>query len=122
MAKWVWPVATGLVTSATGVALNLATDLRDEPVSWIAVVVLTALGIWVARRSRSHEIVSHAPAVVVGSTTVSNDVPGVVNGNAVQGVTVGPVTFNPTTNIDQTAVAHDGGTVHQAGRDINGGT
>ncbi|NUT98223.1 MAG: hypothetical protein HOY78_40050, partial [Saccharothrix sp.] len=45
MARWVWPTAAGVVTSATGVVINVATDLVDNALAWLGVVLLTAIGV-----------------------------------------------------------------------------
>ncbi|MDU0293990.1 hypothetical protein, partial [Saccharothrix longispora] len=45
MARWVLPAAAGVVASATGVAVNVATDAAGDPWAWAAVVLLTLLGV-----------------------------------------------------------------------------
>lgn len=146
MSRWVWPAAAGVVTSATGVAINLATDGRANPWAWVTVVLLTALGVVIALRvqapaptppaepaERSEAAERPEPA---GSTepataepqpqpqsqpstaNVHNNISGTVHGTVVQGGNLGPVTINSPTTVNQNAVARDGGTVHQAGRDI----
>lgn len=81
------------VTSATGVAINLATDLRSNLVAWTAVVVLTvaatALAFWHDRRRQATPSVDaqqSAPA------PVTNTLKGKVRGNVVQARDIdGPV-------------------------------
>ncbi|PSL58095.1 hypothetical protein B0I31_101311 [Saccharothrix carnea] len=125
-----WPAAAGVVTSATGVAINLATDGRANPWTWVAVALLTALGVVIALRLQS---APSAPRVDAppqsradvpaepepqAPTTVTNSISGTVHGAVVQAGTLGSVTVNSPTTVNQTAIARDGGTVHQAGRDI----
>lgn len=89
MAGWVWPAAAGVVTSATGVAINLATDVGASPWAWVAVVVLTAVGVVVAVRLRP--ATSQAPTDAVhDNTTVNNSITGDVSGDVVQTVQSGP--------------------------------
>ncbi|MEU4762885.1 hypothetical protein AB0H12_06500 [Actinosynnema sp. NPDC023794] len=134
MSRWVWPAAAGVVTSATGVAINLATDGRANPWAWATVVLLTALGVVIALRvqapaptppgepaERSEPAEPAEPAAAEPqppTANVRNSISGTVHGAAVQGGNLGPVTVNSPTTINQNAVARDGGTVHQAGRDI----
>lgn len=124
MARWVWPASAGVVASATGVAINLATDQGDNAWAWVAVVLLTALGVVVGARVGS---AAGAPAPqepprpqppTPGS--VHNSVSGTVHGGLVQAGNIdAPVTLNSPTTVNQNAVARDGGTVYQAGRDVN---
>lgn len=117
MAKWVWPAAAGVVTSATGVAINLATDGGANPWTWVAVVLLTALGVVVALRVQASP--ARRPAPEPPESTVRNTITGSVTGPVVQaGDIAGGRTVNSPTTVDQTAVARDGGTVYQAGRDV----
>ncbi|MCC8248564.1 hypothetical protein [Saccharothrix luteola] len=134
MSRWVWPAAAGVVTSATGVAINLATDGRANPWAWVTVVLLTALGVVIALRVQAPAPPPTEPAERSEPTgpaaaepqpppqpptaNVHNSISGTVHGAVVQGGNLGPVTVNSPTTINQTAVARDGGTVHQAGRDI----
>ncbi|GAA1272203.1 hypothetical protein [Saccharothrix xinjiangensis] len=118
MARWVWPAAAGVVASATGVAINVATDWGANPWAWVVVVLLTALGVVVAMRVQGHRSPEH-PARP--HPTVHNSVNGTVHGGVVQAGSLGSVTVNSPTTIDQTAIARDGGTVYQAGRDVNPG-
>ncbi|OKI14756.1 hypothetical protein A6A25_14980 [Saccharothrix sp. CB00851] len=116
-----------MVTSATGVAINLATDGRANPWTWVAVALLTALGVVIALRLQPTPAGprADAPADVPAepkpqapTTTVTNSISGTVHGAVVQAGTLGSVTVNSPTTVNQTAIARDGGTVHQAGRDI----
>ncbi|MFE9750813.1 hypothetical protein ACFYOT_38405 [Saccharothrix saharensis] len=117
MARWVWPAAAGVVTSATGVAINLATDGGANPWTWVAVVLLTTLGVVVALRLQASS--TRPPASEPPRSTVRNSITGSVTGPVVQaGDIAGGLTVNSPTTVNQTAVARDGGTVHQAGRDI----
>ncbi|MEU4741055.1 hypothetical protein AB0G02_11410 [Actinosynnema sp. NPDC023658] len=129
MARWVWPAAAGVVTSATGVAINLATDGRANPWAWAAVVLLTALGVVIALRVQPEAptappatgappAAEDPPKPQEPTTTVHNSVSGTVNGSLVQGGTFGAVTINSPTTVNQTAIARDGSTIHQAGRDV----
>ncbi|MEV0681277.1 hypothetical protein AB0I60_32640 [Actinosynnema sp. NPDC050436] len=115
MARWVWPTAAGVVTSATGVVINLATDQVGNPWTWIAVVLLTAAGVFVGLAAQ------RADAAPPGE--VHNTITGTVHGSAVQAGTLGAVTLNSGavsagSTVSQTATARDGSTVHQAGRDV----
>ena len=123
MAKWVWPAAAGVVTSATGVAINLATNGGANPWAWVTVALLTALGVVVALRVQPaaaprSEPTAAEPAPEPATPNVRNSISGTVNGAVVQAGTLGGLTINSPTTVNQTAVARDGGTVHQAGRDI----
>ncbi len=126
MARWVWPAAAGVVTSATGVAINLATDGRSNPWAWVAVVLLTALGVAVALRMAPAEAPPAEPAAEprpeatpqAPTATVHNSVSGTVTGAVVQAGNLGAVTINSPTTVNQSAVAREGGTIHQAGRDL----
>ncbi|MCE6993705.1 hypothetical protein LZG04_02620 [Saccharothrix sp. S26] len=119
MAKWVWPAAAGAVTSATGVAINLATDGGAKPWTWVAVVLLTVLGVVVALRVQATARPEPPAATPTPPTPdVHNSISGTVNGPVVQAGTLGGLTINSPTTVNQTAIARDGGTVHQAGRDI----
>ncbi|WP_367136572.1 hypothetical protein [Saccharothrix sp. HUAS TT1] len=118
MSRWVWPAAAGVVTSATGVAINLATDRGGNPWAWVTVVLLTALGVVIALRVQAGTPPPAAPGPEPGPK-VNNSASGTVHGGLTQtGDVAGPVTVNSPTTINQTAVARDGGAVHQAGRDI----
>ncbi|MEU4803371.1 hypothetical protein [Actinosynnema sp. NPDC023587] len=119
MARWVWPTAAGVVASATGIVINLATDQGANPWTWSAVALLTAAGVMVGLAAQR----SNAPQPQPPPGDVHNTITGTVHGNAVQARTLGAVTLNsgsisvgPT--INQSATAHDGSTIHQAGRDI----
>ncbi|GAB2985736.1 hypothetical protein GCM10027184_42210 [Saccharothrix stipae] len=123
-----WPAAAGVVTSATGVAINLATDGRANPWAWVTVALLTALGVVIALRvapaARAAEPTAEpAPEVKPQppAATVHNTVNGTVTGGLVQAGELGSVTINSPTTVNQTAVAREGSTIHQAGRDINRG-
>ncbi|MFI9009624.1 hypothetical protein ACIGNX_20580 [Actinosynnema sp. NPDC053489] len=122
MARWVWPAVAGVVTSATGVAINLATDGRANPWAWAAVALLTALGVVVALRLTPPAAPDVGPRPERRAPTVHNSVTGTVTGSVVQAGELGAVTINSPTihspTVNQTAIARDGGTVHQAGRDI----
>ncbi|WP_447003717.1 hypothetical protein ACRAKI_29295 [Saccharothrix isguenensis] len=91
MARWVWPAAAGVVTSATGVAVNSATDAGASPWAWVAVVVLTALGVVVAVRLQPAQPRSpRAPITVADNATVNNSISGNLTGDVVQAVQSGP--------------------------------
>ncbi|HEX6341784.1 hypothetical protein [Umezawaea sp.] len=112
MARWVWPTAAGVVTSATGVLVNVATDLMTEPWAWVGVVALTGVGVGVAMKVRS------APAAVEAGTEsdgVRNSVLGSV-GHVVQVGTIGGSYVDRS--VTQTATAGDRSTIIQAGRDV----
>ncbi|WP_309114408.1 hypothetical protein [Saccharothrix sp.] len=174
MARWVWPTAAGVVTSATGVVINVATDRADSVLAWAGVVLLTALGVGigiaaqradlrhreVAQRAQRDAIpatppLAAAPPAAAGSAAAAPAVaeppaaPPVQSAqphaaqpqsaqpqeqpvvprsvhNVHKGNTVGPViqvgyvhgNVNNGNSVNQSATAHDGGTVHQAGRDV----
>ncbi|PRY42549.1 hypothetical protein [Umezawaea tangerina] len=117
MARWAWPAAGGVVTVVTGVVVNLATDWKWNPWAWVAVVLLTALGVLIAVRTAPTAAPTAAaeatPAPPSGS--VHNSVSGTVHGPVIQAGSIGSYTDR---SVNQTAVARDGGTVYQAGRDI----
>ncbi|MEV8436523.1 hypothetical protein AB0425_04065 [Actinosynnema sp. NPDC051121] len=123
MARWVWPAAAGVVTSATGVAINLATDGGANPWAWVTVLLLTALGVVVALRVQAAQAppgdrTAAGAAAPPRTSTVHNSVSGTVSGSVVQGGELGSITINSPTTVNQSAVAREGGTIHQAGRDI----
>ncbi|XVS63110.1 hypothetical protein ACQPYE_33365 [Actinosynnema sp. CA-299493] len=123
MSRWVWPAAAGVVTSATGVAINLATDGGANPWAWVTVLLLTALGVVIALRvqatAKPTATGDPAPDPRPPAPTVHNSVSGTVTGPVVQAGDIGGgLTINSPSTVNQTAVARDGGTVHQAGRDI----
>jgi len=130
MARWVWPAAAGVVASATGVVINLATDGTGKPWTWLAVVVLTSLGVVVALRlqpespepTESPERAgqperTEQPVPAAPPRTVHNKLSGTVHGTVIQAGHIGSVVDN---SVHQTAVAHENSTIHQAGRDIRG--
>ncbi|MEU5693952.1 hypothetical protein [Actinosynnema sp. NPDC020468] len=114
MARWVWPAAAGVVTSATGVAVNLATDLVANAWAWLGVVVLTVLGVAIALRLQRGD--DQRPR----AGGVHNSVSGTVHGTVIQAGTLGSYHENRSTTVNQSAVAREGGTIHQAGRDVHG--
>ncbi len=104
-----------MVTSGLGVAINVATDLEANPVAWVAVVVLTVAGVVIGMRGHHHHNRPHE-----SPPSVHNSVSGTVHGQVVQAGTLsGGLTIDSSTRVDQSAVARDGGTVYQAGRDVN---
>jgi hypothetical protein len=107
----VWPTAAGVVTSSTGIVINLATELKSNPWAWVAVVLLTALGVLIAMRTQP----TPGPARSSGGGGVHNSVSGTVHGTVVQAGSIGSYTDR---SVNQTAIAHDNSTIHQAGRDI----
>ncbi|WP_433263849.1 hypothetical protein ACQPZF_33400 [Actinosynnema sp. CS-041913] len=117
MARWVWPTAAGVVTSATGVVINLATDHADNPWTWGGVVLLTTVGVFVGLAAQRSERKRHQPEPT-RPAGVHNSVTGTVHGGVVQAGSLGSVTFNSGTTVNQSATAHDGGTIYQAGRDV----
>jgi hypothetical protein len=94
----------------TGVAVNLATEWRTNPPAWVAVVLLTALGVVVATRVRPPSERSSAPT----TSSVRNSISGTVHGPVVQAGHIGSYTDNTDNSVHQTAVAHENSTVHQA--------
>jgi 23S rRNA U2552 (ribose-2'-O)-methylase RlmE/FtsJ len=92
MAGWVWPAAAGVVTSATGVAINLATDVGASPWAWVAVVLLTAVGVVVAVRLQpaTPQAPTSAVNTTTNNTTVNNSITGALSGDVVQTVQSGP--------------------------------
>ncbi|MFE2757465.1 hypothetical protein ACFXGA_36245 [Actinosynnema sp. NPDC059335] len=116
MARWVWPAVAGVVTSATGVAISLAADAAGNPWAWVAVALLVVLGVVVTLRVQP--TTPPAGPEPRPATTVHNSVSGSVTGSVVQAGDLGSVTINSPTTVNQHAVAREGGTVHQAGRDI----
>ena len=95
-------VGAALVTSAVGVAVNLATDWRTNLVAWGAVVGLSVVAglvaTWAvpAARSAGRDSESHPappgraadPAAVDGDGNVRNTISGTVHGSVVQARTV----------------------------------
>lgn len=131
MARWVLPAAAGVVASATGVAINVATDAAGDPWAWAAVVLLTVLGVVLTVRMQqparprppappsAQPAPQPAPRPSRPEPSVHNSVTGTVHGGVVQAGNVGSVTIDSSTAVTQHAVARDGGTVYQAGRDVN---
>lgn len=116
MARWVWPTAAGVVTSATGVVVNVATDLMTEPWAWVGVAALTSLGVVVAMKVQSAPAprsLPHSPPPTRGG--VHNSVSGTVHGPVIQAGSIG--TYNDR-SVNQSATAGENGTIYQAGRDI----
>lgn len=113
MARWVWPTAAGVVASATGIAVNLATELKTDPWAWAAVVLLTAVGVLVALLAQPAAR-SEAAAPPPARGTVHNSVSGTVHGTVVQAHTVG--SYRPA-EVDRTAASRDGDAAHRVGRD-----
>jgi hypothetical protein len=112
MARWVWPTAAGVVTSATGVVINVATDLKTSPWAWVVLVLLTASGVLIAMR------VQPAPSPVPASSGgVHNSFSGTVHGPVIQAGSIGSIGYTDR-SVNQTATAHENSTIHQAGRDI----
>ncbi|ONI88421.1 hypothetical protein ALI22I_18850 [Saccharothrix sp. ALI-22-I] len=132
-----WPATAGVVTSGTGVAINLATDGSGNPWAWVAVVLLTALGVVVALRVQpvTPETAPTPVAPAPATTTAPEATPepaakperpryvsnkhsdATVNGILIQAGYIDKI--NSPTTINQNAVAREGGTIHQAGRDVN---
>ncbi|GGP48424.1 hypothetical protein GCM10010185_20620 [Saccharothrix coeruleofusca] len=117
-----WPTATGVLASATGVVVNLATELKTSWWAWAVVALLTAVGVLVAllaqpaeRPGREPEREQEPPAP---RGAVHNSVSSPVYGTVVQAGTIGAYHENRPLTVNQNAVARDGGTVHQAGRDL----
>ncbi|MBW4720172.1 hypothetical protein [Saccharothrix obliqua] len=122
MARWVWPTVAGVVASATGVLINLATEQVRNPWTWGGVVVLTLVGVAVGGLARPDARGGERARPDVhdgGPPAVRNSVSGTVHGGVVQASTLGSVTINSGVHVDQTATAHDGGVVYQAGRDVD---
>lgn len=119
MARWAWPTAAGVVTSATGVVINLATDREGSPWAWAAVVLLTACGIVIALRAQPTPQTpsSGVPSSEVPSSGVHNEltISGTATGPVIQVGRVGAIHDH---SVNQTATAHENSTIHQAGRDI----
>ncbi|WP_447008796.1 hypothetical protein ACRAKJ_34890 [Saccharothrix sp. DSM 118769] len=115
-------------------AINVATDAAGDPLAWVVVVLLTVLGVAITLRMQQQP---HARPAEQGAATpprserserperarrepsVHNTISGTVHGGVVQAGNLGSVTVNSPTTINQNAVARDGGTVYQAGRDVN---
>ncbi|WP_147289113.1 hypothetical protein [Nocardia mexicana] len=85
-------LAVGLlpvVTAASGIAINFATDLKNDAIAWLAVIILTVAGIGISlaidrinERSRNTaRKAENEPAV----SEVRNEVSGSIGGNLVQG-------------------------------------
>lgn len=102
-------------------AINLATDLKDNWWAWLAVVALTVVsgGItaWLRPSGAQH---GPPPAPPPQQPSTNNQISGAVQGLAVQSGTInGPVTSTDHSGpVTQNAVASDNATIQQAGRDI----
>ncbi|MEV6641080.1 hypothetical protein [Amycolatopsis sp. NPDC051371] len=81
-----WPLTTSLLSTALAVFVNLATDLKDSWIAWVAVGVLTVSTGLVsagvqhlsARKANSEEVSSTS----IGNTTTSSDHSGSVTVNS----------------------------------------
>src|SRR5689334_15706346 len=103
MARWVLPTATGVVTSATGVIINVATDLKTEPWAWVGVVALTGLGVVLALRVRPtapQAATPQTPPPTPGG--VHNSFSGTAHGPVIQAGSIGSVNDR---SVNQTAIA-----------------
>jgi hypothetical protein len=104
-----------VVTSATGVAVNVATDLMTEPWAWVGVAALTGLGVVVALKVQSTPVPQPTPQAPASHGGVHNSVSGTVHGPVIQTGSIGA--YNDR-SVDQRATAGDNSTIYQAGRDI----
>lgn len=114
--------------------MNVATDLMTEPWAWVGVVALTGLGVVLALKVQAgapqvlppavpsvaqEEGPSEGSAVVptppVSHGGVHNSVSGTVHGPVIQAGSIGAY---HNRSVNQSAVASENSTIHQAGRDI----
>lgn len=64
--QWAWALGAAAVTSGLGVAINIATDLKDAWWAWAAVAVLTVISagvsVWLQSSGAPPAITQHATA------------------------------------------------------------
>lgn len=90
--------ATSAVAAGLAIAVNLATEWKADPWTWVAVAVLTALSavvsLWLHRRSSETGPGPGSGPEPGSGSTVSNTITGNVSGQTVQARDIhGPVTF-----------------------------
>jgi hypothetical protein len=110
------------MTSLIGIVINLATEWKLNPWAWVCLAVLTGLGVVVAMKVQATPS-PNGPPPQPPPPAPPAPTPGGVH-NQFQGRTHGPViqtgsigSYNDH-SVNQTAIARENGTIHQAGRDI----
>jgi hypothetical protein len=111
------------MTSLIGIVINLATEWKLNPWAWVCLVVLTGLGVVVAMKVQATPTQPPpAPAPQPQPPTpkptrggVHNEIRGTVRGPVIQAGSIG--SFHDH-SVNQTAIARENSTIHQAGRDI----
>ncbi|APU17944.1 MULTISPECIES: hypothetical protein [Actinoalloteichus] len=128
MRRWWQALATALVVTGGGIAVNVATESLDNVLAWVAVVVLTLAGagvtLWTQRdsgRDRAASAGQESPdAAPQAPAPVQNSISGEVGGSVVQGRDIeGGIVVNDTPRtVHQHAEAAGNAVVQQAGGDI----
>lgn len=105
------------MTSLIGIVINLATEWKLNPWAWVCVAVLTGLGVVAAMKVQATPPAESPPPPVpaLPRRGVHNQHQGPVYGPVIQAGAVGAINER---SVNQTAVARDNSTIHQAGRDI----
>lgn len=111
------------MTSLVGIVINLATEWKQNPWAWAGLVVLTGLGVVVTMKVQAASTPTELPSPRTPPSPraprhggVQNSISGNVRGEVLQ---AGDISGNVNIHsVNQTAIASDNGTIHQAGRDI----
>ncbi|MGW5741283.1 hypothetical protein [Amycolatopsis sp. NPDC003861] len=69
---WAWAAAAAVVTSGLGVAINIATDVKDAWWAWAAVAVLTVISAGVSVWLQSSGAPPASPGVTQHATASDN--------------------------------------------------
>ncbi|ASO23090.1 hypothetical protein FHR81_003752 [Actinoalloteichus hoggarensis] len=131
MRRWWQALATALVVTGGGIAVNVATESLDNVLAWVAVVVLTLAGagvtLWTQRDSGRQDGGSDAEKAARRGTPetppsapVHNSISGTVGGSVVQArdITGGIVVNDASPTLHQHAEAAGNAEIQQAGGDI----
>jgi len=110
------------MTSLIGIVINLATEWKLNPWAWVCLAVLTGLGVVVAIKVQTTPAQPPQPPTQTPTPKppptrggVHNEVRGTVHGPVIQAGSIG--SYNDH-SVNQTAIARENSTIHQAGRDI----
>jgi hypothetical protein len=89
MRRWVIPLTATILTSAIGVAINLATETGSSIWAWVVVAVLTIAAAVLGTMTTQPKEAEPPPAV----RSTNNSISGTVHGQVVQ---AGDITGNVT--------------------------